>query len=566
VEPDAYPRAQAPGPAGDAPADPASVGGALGPRRTAVISVAVAVVVHVILLATMWWAGERRTPPVVAIDIETVPIAPEAEELAPEEEAQLPEPPPPAEDEAPAPPADEPQLPPEPPPVEEAAIPVDAGVDAEQVAAIDAGVDAEQIAAVDAGVDAEQVAAADGDAGLDGGDGDADAGAEVAAGDGDAGVEVATADGDGGVEVAAADGDGGIASDGGVGSDGGAAVAARDDVDRAGNPDARPSSGTKADLIKYFPRGHVVSVLVRLDRLRDTAWADAIEGVLRPLPDRASLVGADDVRLLDRFDTLAFSSPRPESVVDTTVVARTRMAPSALRTFLDQPDAPVAWSVVTGGALGRRGKSPRLVPGDRRVFLLWQRGWATLADPRDLTGLRTPAAGDLDAAAAAPAALPPWLAAMATIEDESGHPDGPAVMVTAAGMFPAQIGLPIGGATLPGPDAATVTLELDPAGFVVKGNLRFSDESAAATAADALARVRAELLDDRLASMALRQFRAYNAVNGLSVKRTGRRVAFATSISTADGQALLQLVTNLLTNHFEAVGQRGTPPATAPAP
>ncbi len=533
------------------------------PRRLAALGIAASIVLHALLLIAMAWGGVHRTRPPITIDIETVPIAPAAEELAPEE--ALPPLPPPA-----TPPAasEEAVLPPA-PPADEGLAAIDAGVDAEPVAAIDAGVDAAKVAAIDAGVDAEPVDAIDagddaavdlaatGDAGVDDGDGGLLA---AAAGDGgrdDAGV----ATDDGGAAIATAtSGDGGVAQDGGVALGAGGDASVAPDPDPTGNVLARPSSGTRADLIKYFPPGQVVSVLIRLDRLRDTDWAERIERVIRPLPDGAALSGGSDLKFTDRFESLSFSSSQPRDMLATTVVAHTRMAPSALRDFLDSPDAPAAWSVVTGGVLGRRGRSRVIAAGDPRVFLLWQRGWVTLARPDDLAGLTTAAPGELDRAAAAPAALPPWLAQVGSIESESGHPTGPAIMVTAAKMFPKQIPLPLGVGSLPGPDSGTVTLELDPHGFIVKGNLRYADEPTAATAADAIARVRTELLDDRMISLALRQFRAYNAIDGLSVKRTGRRVAFATSISTADGQALMELATNLVVNAFPSTA----PPAPAP--
>jgi hypothetical protein len=126
-------------------------------------------------------------------------------------------------------------------------------------------------------------------------------------------------------------------------------------------------------------------------------------------------------------------------------------------------------------------------------------------------------------------------------------------MATAAGFFPPVVPLPIGDATLPGPDRATITLEIDPQGFLVRGNVRFADDSAAATAADTIARVRLELLSDRWAKIGLGRAGMLNALEGLSIVRTGRRLAFATSISTADARVLLSLVANLVTNYFAAL-------------
>src|SRR5690606_20503024 len=120
------------------------------------------------------------------------------------------------------------------------------------------------------------------------------------------------------------DGDGGVGPVGPVGA-----------ADPVGNIAARPSSGTAANLLNYFPRGHVVTVMARLDRLRGTEWAQPIDAMLKPLPDYHSLAGDLDVRMADNFDLLVISSPRPDDALATTVMVRTRMAPAEFRDFLD---------------------------------------------------------------------------------------------------------------------------------------------------------------------------------------------------------------------------------------
>ena len=521
--------------------------GTSDPRRLARLALIASLALHALgLVGLRCSAPAERAPrrPEFAIDIESAPPPPRAEALPPEEErpaAATPPAPPPADVAVPAPP---------PPAV--AGLGLDAGVDAPEeidagrrrIARIDAGLDAaEEVAVADAGVGdgGEVLAAADG--GID------DGGAVLAAADGgidDGGAALATGPlGDGGAVATA----GGVPSDGGTG-DGG--LVAAGGADPSGAPAAKPSAGTAADLRTYFPEGHVVSVLIRLDRLRDTEWSPLVDAIFAPMPDYRSLVGGADVKLADTFETLAISTPAPRDAVATTLVVRARVGAPALRELLDADDAPVAWSAVVGGALGRRGRSPRVFAGDRRVFLQWRAGWTTLAQPADLGGLLAPRAGDLDADAPADR-LPPWLARVGAIEDESGHPTGPALMATAAGFFPAEIPLPVGGATLPGPDRATITLEIDPQGFLVRGNVRFADDSAAATAADTIARVRVELLADRWTKIGLGRAGALNALKGLSIQRTGRRLAFATSVSIADARVLLTLVANLVNNYFVAL-------------
>ncbi len=493
-------------------------------RRAAFVSLAL----HGLALWGLASSGRSRPPrrpPAFAVDL--APPPPKAEKLAPELEDR----PAPATTAATDP---GPPLPTEPaPPIEGLGL-ADAGVDA--APAIDAGRRRR-----DAGLDAAEPW----DAGVDAELADAGVGPGGAAAEGDAGGVAAVADGglgDGGAGIASA------ALDGGSGTV---------QADPAGDVTAKPSPGTASDLRRFFPPGHQVSVLVRLDRLRDTEWAPRVDAIFAPMPDYRALVGGTGVALTDTFETLGISTPEPADATATTLVVRARPAPAALRDLLDADDGPVAWSPVVGGALGRRAPSPRLFPGDHRVFLQWRLGWTALAQPIDLRGLLAPRGGPLDVDTPT-ATLPVWLQRVADLEAEAGEPTGPALMATASGIFPRSLPIPYGsGGDLPGPDRATVTLELDPQGFLVRGNVRFPDESAAATAADLIMRLRLQILDDRVTAFALGQAGALNAIKGLSIERTGRRLAFATSISVADARNFLTVVATMVDGYFAS---RRAPP------
>ncbi len=551
--------------------------------RGAAIAVLVSVALHVVgLVGVRLGLGHERQRTVTVIDIEMAPIAPLAETLPPEEPEQRDEttkaPAEAAQDEAP-------ELPPE----SEGAGLMDAGVpDAEPPdAAVDAGVPADARRKVDA---AEMLAVEVADAGAgDGGDDGGGVGAVTAAETADGGL-VATETADGGLLATGGSGDGdsdggpGVGvGDGGTGSgeqvaeggDGGVGDGGVIGGDPSGDPTARPSPGTAANLLSFFPHGHVVTVMVRLDRLRDTEWAERIEAILKPLPDYQALVGARTVRLTDIFDLMVVSSPEPQDATATTLVMRSRLTPPEFRDFIDEPDAPVAWTAVKGGVLGRRGRSARVFPGDQRVFLSWLPSLMVLTQPRDLGPLTIARTGDLDRPAR-PIDLPPWLARLGTISDQSGEPTGPAIMVTAGGMFGAELPLlGASGASIPAPEQATITLEVVPAGLIVRGNLRYADDTAAATADDAIARLRLELLDQYGSLPVLGGFPLLTVLRGLTVQRTGRRLAFASSASISDGRAILDLAATLIGAHFEEQQerhrqlqqqQRQRPPRPAPNP
>jgi len=529
-------------------------------RRLARAAIVASVAVHVLGLVGLQCSSPPPRPerrPAFAIDLDTAPPPPKAQALPPEQERPATATP------APAPPVEDQLAMPAPPPLAAAGLGLDAGVDAPELVEFDAG--RKKIARVDAGVDAGELLALAADAGgpdEGGADGGAEGGADGGA-EGGAAVAAAGEAADGGVESGGGAGDGGaVAMGGGTPSDGGVAagvdggVIATGGADPSGSSKAHPSAGTAADLRTFFPSGHVVSVLIRLDRLRDTEWAPQVDAIFAPMPDYRSLVGGADVKLTDSFETLAISSPQPRDATATTLVVRAKVAPPALRDLLDATDAPVVWSAVVGGALGRRARSPRVFAGDRRVFLQWRAGWTTLAHPSDLGGLLAARTGELDVDASA-AVLPPWLGAVGSIEDQSGNPTGPALMVTVGGRFPAVVPLPVGGASLPGPDRLTITLEIAANGFLVNGSVRFSDEAAAISAAATIAQLRTELLGDTLTRIGLGRAGVLNALKGLSIVRTGRRLSFATSISTGDGRVLLMLVANLVTNYFASLDGPG---------
>ena len=96
-------------------------------------------------------------------------------------------------------------------------------------------------------------------------------------------------------------------------------------------------------MLTYFPDGHVVTALIRFDRLRGTEWSAQTERLLRPMPDYQLLFGTHDAGITTKLETLVISTPRPRDAAATTLVARTSLARPALRDFL-AATTPVTWS------------------------------------------------------------------------------------------------------------------------------------------------------------------------------------------------------------------------------
>jgi hypothetical protein len=553
------------------------------------------------------------------VDIEIAPPVPLPEALPPE--VQRP-PLPPARD-RPGEPEPASTAPHDPEPGEAM---IDAGVDAAVDAAIDARPDARPDAARpdaarDAGLDAPTDAA--GDADLDAGVPEAIA---IAAGDGDAdrgdaGPEVAAAAdrGDAGPEVAAtpADDAGRIAADAGpaeialaepagpgsagsgpaatarttAGSDGGSGSAldtaalaqalagagsggsgatgipgVSDEVAVDGAP---TTAGTAANLLSYFPDGHVLTALIRFDRLRGTEWSAQTERLLRPMPDYQLLFGARDADITAKLETLVISTPRPRDAAATTLVARTELARPALRAALGQ-GSPVTWSAARGGLLGRR--TGKRFAGDERVFLSPFPGWFLLARPGDLGGLTAPPLGKVNGAindAVATGALPPWLAGIRGIEREAGDARGPALVVTVAldgkrlrlGAY--AIGL--GATSIPSPDRISLATELVPQGWLVRGNLRFAADADAGEFVASVQHIQHSVADSRAIQLLLGKPIA-RVIAALAFARNGPRVSYATSISIADARAILAFAAQQIDDYFAGAAGGSPPGRSAPPP
>jgi outer membrane biosynthesis protein TonB len=540
-------------------------------RSALIAAVSASLLLHALAGVVMWIAAPAPVteaadePILVDFDVNEAPPPPEAEMPAEEEATPPPEPAPPepAAEEI-AVPEPEPVAPPEPPepiaaldaapPAPDAAVPVDAGVD-------DATVDD---AAVDATVDD---AGADADAALLAAHAD-DAGAQAAvAAAADAGVHDAGllaragSDADAGANAAAAAG-----IDAGAGGAVASTDEAGDDRTRMGAGLAMPST-SDINLLAYLPPGDVVSVLVRFDRLRGWPWAAQAEAILAPMPDYRTLIGKREVAVSDLFDFIVISTPAPRDVTATTIVGRARLAGPDVRALINHPDAPVAWYAARGGVAGRRLPSALVQPGDPRMFLLPRPGWVVLAQPRYLGVLPQPAEGAIDTAVASEADLPDWLARVPAIEEATGNATtrGPVLMVTVQGLLPPRWRAPFLG-EIETPRRLTLAVEVARGGFYVRGAMLFDSEAQAERFIAAFGKAQAEATTAPLGKALLARFHLYHALNGLSFKRNGTKVSYATSISVADARGLLDRTAAQLRSFFGTGGPQPRQPRPEPEP
>ncbi|HEU5056752.1 MAG TPA: hypothetical protein VFU21_09500 [Kofleriaceae bacterium] len=373
-----------------------------------------------------------------------------------------------------------------------------------------------------------------------------DAGPTNDAGAPDGGTAIAgTGAPDGGPEVAGAANDAGAP---------GTAPAATATASRPSAPPGPP--GTAADFRPYVPQGDKVTVLLRYDRLRGTPWAKLADAILAPMPDYRAIVGSRNTPLADLFDVLLISSRNPTDVTATNLVARTRRSPAEMRRFLAGKDTPVKWRAARGGVLGKRLPSPSKLERDNRVYLIPFPEWIVLTRTKHLGELarEAPAPGapaDLDAVRADETALPDWLRRARSVEVESGLERGPIAVMSVSGIKHTEIDLPQVG-TVPVPVHAALAIEMAKQGFYVRGTLTFSTVERAQAFQRTLEAARSRLLDSTWGQLLLKNFHAYHGLKGLTMRRRDARVTYATSISIADGKAMMVLAADWARRFYAA--------------
>ena len=418
--------------------------------------------------------------------------------------------------------------------------------------AVDAGVDAPPDAPPDARnrkPDAAELIAVG-----DGGVGEGDAGVDPVAAIDDAGTgsdatTVAIGEGSGATEGSGA-GPGGIGTTPGRGDEPpGAGPGSASTTNAPAVEGAPTTAGTAANLLVYFPKGHVVTALIRFDRLRNTEWAAQTERLLRPMPDYQILFGPTDAGIANKLETLVISSPQPKDATATTLVARTKLGRAQLRDFLGATN-PVTWSTAKGGLLGKR--AGKLFPKDTRVFLSPFKDWFLLAQPGDLGTATAAAAGDVDAVVAT-TKLTPWLAGIRTIEAESGDPRGPALVLTIAlGGEKMELGdddFGLGVKSVTTPQRISLAMELVKDGWLVRGNMLFATPAGATDFTAAAEAAKQRVADSRALQLAMGKPVA-RVIANLRFNRTGPRVSYTTSISIADARMILAVAAQQLDTYF----------------
>ncbi len=148
--------------------------------------------------------------------------------------------------------------------------------------------------------------------------------------------------------------------------------------------------------------------------------------------------------------------------------------------------------------------------------------------------------------------MPAWLGRVRTIEAESGLKEGPELMMTMSSLA-GRYTLPdlgLGVTSLPAPDRITLALKVEANGVIARGNLRFATDAEAAEMVQAIATIREKVAESRILQAVLRRASALNMISGLTMVQTRNKVAYATSLSTADMRAFMAFIAASVADHY----------------
>jgi len=134
----------------------------------------------------------------------------------------------------------------------------------------------------------------------------------------------------------------------------------------------------------YGPEGSRVTVLMRVDRLRDTPYAASVDSLLMRLPDRRDLLEGTELDLYRDFDALLVATPNPTDPAVTFLAVRHRLTDGALREALERgaraTGRRLAWRTergrpfaerraAVGGGAGKDSSRPWASRDDRLILL-----------------------------------------------------------------------------------------------------------------------------------------------------------------------------------------------------
>ncbi|HTA19572.1 MAG TPA: hypothetical protein VK989_09780, partial [Polyangia bacterium] len=258
-------------------------------------------------------------------------------------------------------------------------------------------------------------------------------------------------------------------------------------------PDDETSGPGPTDLRQLGPEGSRFTMLLRVDRLKNTPFAEPVDALLMRMPDRRDLLEGTGLAFYDDFEALLIATPNPLDYTATFLAARHHVSDAAMRSAIDRgaraTDRVVAWRTQDGRPWGERHARGRAAETrDERIIVLPAPGLVVVTPPAYralLLARHASPEGSVDGgvdADEAGARAPSWSALLRRIDDETGLLPADAVaMASAVDLFARAPGAPppeLLGVTLEVPRALTVVLGIEPVPYF-EITATYADEAAA---------------------------------------------------------------------------------------
>ncbi len=269
-------------------------------------------------------------------------------------------------------------------------------------------------------------------------------------------------------------------------------LATRDDhaKPRAGDDEGDDGPGP-TDLGQLGPEGSRFTMLLRLDRLKGTAYAAPVDALLMHMPDRRDLLEGTGLSFYDDFEALLVATPNPLDYTVTFLAARHHVGDVAMRAAVDRgaraTGRVIAWRNEGGRPWGERrarGGATSAPTRDARLIVLPAPGLIVVTPPAYRALLLAPARkaaapradggrgrgrGAVDGGAREATPSPSWATLLRRIDAESGLlPENAVAMASAIDLFKRRSDEPLIflGVELELPRALAVVLGLQPEPFL----------------------------------------------------------------------------------------------------
>jgi hypothetical protein len=270
-------------------------------------------------------------------------------------------------------------------------------------------------------------------------------------------------------------------------------LATRDDHRKPRPGDDEGDGPGATDLGQLGPEGSRFTMLLRLDRLKGTAFAAPVDALLMHMPDRRDLLEGTGLSFYDDFEALLVATPNPLDYTVTFLAARHHVGDVAMRAAVDRgaraTGRVIAWRNEGGRPWGERrarGGATSEPTRDARLIVLPAPGLIVVTPPAYRALLLAPArrdprantdlgadAGSLsieaDGGAREATPSPSWATLLRRIDAENGLlPANAVAMASATDLFQRRSNAPLLflGVELELPRVLAVVLGIQPEPFL----------------------------------------------------------------------------------------------------